>query len=402
MDIREFKESSNEVQKKMLKSLVIEHQCVEIKHLEKHGISKYDIMRLFGNMANLLIACGVQPRSRKHHMTEDEFKDYIKNIAIIDSLTGCWTTEKYAYQEKTKRTKITFKGKTTLLYRVAYFLFKGPLDANLVVMHECDNESCFNPEHLVQGTPKQNSIDREKRKRSTVTRKESVYPRHKLNGPYDPTLLALVLSRCSVSEKNEWLYNGHIAPNGYAVIKIKGKNYGLHRLMLANALGVKYEEVNLACHKFPENSKYAGDTPRRHDVNPAHLYDGTNSQNAKDAALYHKGTKLFLPKVELIKAKAKMVNFSDEEVSKRFDLEMAREFDVGRSTIQKIRLDLGLGKGNKKRAILQFFKGEKIQEFASAADAARTLGLNSISILRVCHGERKSYKGFQWVFKRSL
>lgn len=51
-------------------------------------------------------------------------------------------------------------------HRAAYELVHGPIPDDLIVRHRCDNPPCCNPEHLVLGTHKDNSADRDTRGRS--------------------------------------------------------------------------------------------------------------------------------------------------------------------------------------------------------------------------------------------
>jgi len=46
-----------------------------------------------------------------------------------------------------------------LAHRVGYVMFRGPLRPGSVLMHECDNNSCVNPEHMRVGTSKKNTWD---------------------------------------------------------------------------------------------------------------------------------------------------------------------------------------------------------------------------------------------------
>lgn len=49
-------------------------------------------------------------------------------------------------------------------HRISYFLFNGRF-ANGLTRHKCDNPICVNPNHLLEGTHKDNSRDASERKR---------------------------------------------------------------------------------------------------------------------------------------------------------------------------------------------------------------------------------------------
>lgn len=57
------------------------------------------------------------------------------------------------------------------VHRLAYTLWHGAITADMLVCHNCpggDNRLCFNPEHLWQGTPGDNSRDRDEKGRLPV------------------------------------------------------------------------------------------------------------------------------------------------------------------------------------------------------------------------------------------
>lgn len=94
----------------------------------------------------------------------------IRNIDILDRFfrfvqkkpSGCW--EWTGSKDKDGYGKFSLNGDMRA-HRASYVLFIGKLKNGLFVCHSCDNPSCVNPEHLWQGTPKDNITDMYKKKR---------------------------------------------------------------------------------------------------------------------------------------------------------------------------------------------------------------------------------------------
>jgi len=59
------------------------------------------------------------------------------------------------------------------VHQLSYFHFKGKIPQGMVVRHTCDVRACWNPKHLIKGTPKQNSQDMAKRGRCYFQSPES-------------------------------------------------------------------------------------------------------------------------------------------------------------------------------------------------------------------------------------
>lgn len=99
------------------------------------------------------------------------------------SLDACWLWTGKSMQGKYGKfyAKVNGKPKYFSSSRAAFILHNGlplDLDPKVLVRHSCDNPPCCNPNHLLLGTPKQNSEDMVTRNRN---HKGSTHRNSKLN-----------------------------------------------------------------------------------------------------------------------------------------------------------------------------------------------------------------------------
>lgn len=82
--------------------------------------------------------------------------------------TGCW--EFRGSRDNDGYGQLWFEGQNERAHRASYLTNHGPIAAEMVVRHKCDNPPCVNPAHLELGTVADNNRDRAVRGRSAKTR----------------------------------------------------------------------------------------------------------------------------------------------------------------------------------------------------------------------------------------
>ena len=85
--------------------------------------------------------------------------------------TGCLSQSGYGQLKR--------GGKHYRAHRYSYELNFGPIKKDKIILHSCDNPSCVNPDHLSEGTNRDNSIDCAKKGRLNTRRGEK-HPNAKL------------------------------------------------------------------------------------------------------------------------------------------------------------------------------------------------------------------------------
>lgn len=84
----------------------------------------------------------------------DKVKELLETGKVIQS-NDCWL---YKGRKPTRYSLLKIGNKQYYIHRLSFEIFNGYC-TQLSVLHKCDNKACYNPEHLFEGTQKDNVHD---------------------------------------------------------------------------------------------------------------------------------------------------------------------------------------------------------------------------------------------------
>lgn len=108
-------------------------------------------------------------------LSDPSYVDALRNRILESSepelTTGCWLWTKKLNNGygaiSVGRADIGHKSLRS--HRVSFFAFKGVAPCDLQVLHKCDTACCVNPDHVYQGTHRDNMDDKVRRQRGSKT-----------------------------------------------------------------------------------------------------------------------------------------------------------------------------------------------------------------------------------------
>ena len=280
------------------------------------------LTNLFGEYNNFRDYCN-EPHIQR---TADISLEWVKSNCIIDE-NQCWNWNKALKEDGYGL--LTYKRKIHRVHRLTYELVNGDISSGLLVRHKCDNRKCCSPDHLELGTNSDNMLDSSSRSlnKKLYESRDLISLVKKLKSLEER--LNFYLTHINIDNKDCWVsYLLKPATQNYYQINFEGKLFRLHRLVLANKLNKKYEEINIARHVC--NNKSC--------INPTHLEEGTVRDNSLDFRQYSKNSKLDSEKVKDIKTALKLETFKEKGSRGKFDKFWAEKFGVSPNTINNVRL----------------------------------------------------------------
>ena len=84
-------------------------------------------------------------------------KDIARFWMNVKKLDDCWEWQASLHPRGYGR--FNLNGKIVRAHRISYYLYHDYISSKKLICHSCDNPRCVNPDHLWEGTSKQNTKD---------------------------------------------------------------------------------------------------------------------------------------------------------------------------------------------------------------------------------------------------
>ena len=236
--------------------------------------------------------------------TPEGFLNRVKNNCNINT-KGCWIWQGSTTNHG--RPQCSWERKNDLVYRHTYYAKHGrPIKKGLMACHSCDEKLCCNPDHIFEGTNRDNQLDFIK-KNGEIKNGHNTYGDKYWDGRTKIDLNLRTPNNITDEERFEWyrdkychhndngcwIWLREVGEDGYGRVRYKQKKHPSHRIMWMLANDKTPEDLE----QLKKDNLVIGHVclvegaPNKACCNPDHLEIRTRSQNALDAMQYSKSRK---------------------------------------------------------------------------------------------------------------
>jgi hypothetical protein len=233
------------------------------------------------------------------------FLQRIKNKCILNE-NSCWIWQGTCNQRG--RPMVSWKGMQGLVYRYTYLAKHGkPIKKGLYACHSCDEKLCCNPDHIFEGTNRDNQIDFMIKNEGIIHNGFNTYGDKYWDGRPKIELKLMIPSNlsdeerfkwyrdkyCHHDENGCWIWLREVGEDGYGRLKYRSKKHQSHRVMWMLANDKTPEDLE----QLKKDNLVVGHVcpvegaPNKACCNPDHLEIRTRSQNGLDTRSYSKQRK---------------------------------------------------------------------------------------------------------------